>query len=536
VRAELSTIDVGALTSPRAAGGRVYTVVDFVADQLRAMHPGGAWKIENIDRAVELASMFVRRGITDMAKLSIVPSTFVSYELDPTYQGPAEDQVQRAVENPSYAFSFENRKIGFLGEQDRASNLDTFKFTGRGWLVAWSAAGHGNVAYYLAQNANGFFIDPEWNSSSDAAKIRTGVIFIGSVVVFAALPAAGISVAGSVGSAIVGPTVAAAYPGLTAALGNLVISTAVNGGDVEAAAKTAFLSYAGGSAGGFVGAEVAAASNVELLGKVAGAVTHAFIVGGDLEKAAAFTLARNAGDVATLFESESENAMDYFTVNDSDPGFGYTAESFNFAPDISTIDVSQSFGGDAYGPALSPYASLTGEVFYTNDAAPSFGFDQPSFALPVTVPVEPPLPAPPESSFSLQNAREVVNSISQMALTALGVTKAFQAANNPTIVQQARTVTQSGAVVSALDTGIVRTQTIDGRVVNQRPPVGVAQSTVNGNVIVNNGDGTYTLIAPDGVRRVIQYGADSGSGLSDLPWPLIIGGVGALFALLKLRK
>jgi hypothetical protein len=155
------------------------------------------------------------------------------------------------------------------------------------------------------------------------------------------------------------------------------------------------------------------------------------------------------------------------------------------------------------------------------------------------VPIEAPKPAATDPGVSIGDTRNLVNQVSGMALAALQVVKAFKAAKSGAVVTNARTVNADGSTVSALDNGIVQTRTADGRLINTRPPVGAAQSTVTGNVIVNNGDGTYTLIDGAGNRRVIQYAsaaAGGGSALSDLNWPLIIGGAGVAIAAARLLK
>ena len=102
----------------------------------------------------------------------------------------------------------------------------------------------------------------------------------------------------------------------------------------------------------------------------------------------------------------------------------------------------------------------------------------------------------------------------------------------------ARAVTPQGVVVAS-DNGLIQTRTTDGRVISTRPPVNQPQSTLAGNVVVNNGDGTYTLIDQYGNSQRMRYpttqagGAASGLSGDDLLKyaPIAIAGVVAFMAL-----
>jgi len=522
----------------------VFTLRSFIADALRAASPAAEWQSGGVDRADELAGILIENGLTDITKIGIttietdakqsgleygeIIGEETCHDLRTPFQIAQGSQPRMYCEGRirAFVFTYEGRQIGYLGEPGkRAPDLGlTSAPTFHGLEFAWSPAGHGHVGYSVTFSDKGFALAPRWGSSSDWSEFRnavkTAIWFYGSVYMIVA----GSAFTSSLGASIIGPANAAAYPAMAQMVGTVAMSTAMNGGDVEAAVKSAALAYVGAQ----VGAGVAEVTDADLLGKVAAAATTAALRGGNVETAIALTLARNAGDTLTVFESDKGPTMEDFSGY-GDPGA--TGDPYVFetesAPTFGTFD----------GPAIGAGSSLTGEVFFDTDPAQLTFADLSRYTLAapaqMQIQIEPPRPTPTPDPWTLANARDVVNSISQMALTALGVTKAFQAARAPTINPNARNVSPAGVVTTALDTGVVQTRTADGRTVNQRPPVGVAQSTINGNVIVNNGDGTYTLIDASGNRRIIKYGSDAGSGLSDLPWPLIIGGAGALFALLK---
>ena len=152
------------------------------------------------------------------------------------------------------------------------------------------------------------------------------------------------------------------------------------------------------------------------------------------------------------------------------------------------------------------------------------------------------------------NFKDVLSNVSGAALAALQLTQAWNAVNRGQTIDaqgrpvgvnpQSRTYNPStGQSHTALDTGVVVSTDSAGRVVSQRPPKGIAQSTITGNLIVNNGDNTYTLIAPDGSRRVIAYGPNTGGdgfSLSNFDVKAnatyIFLGIAAVGLLLKARK
>jgi hypothetical protein len=506
--------------------GAPYTVVDFIADELRAAAPDGEWHIYGTDRARELAQIFVRVGVRDLSLLALVRT-----QLHYNRAAWTDEEV-----NEAYSFTYEGRIIGFMGTPDEPSSATQFE----GLTIAWSSEGKGAVSYMIQPGPNGgYVIKPIWGSSSDWGTFRWAVRLLASSIVFIALPVAGVAVAPALGAAIVGPTMAAAIgPVLTGMIGQFVLAAVFTGGDIEEAAKLAVLSAAGAQIGQFVGQGATLATDLEIVGKVAGAATNAFIQGGDPERAAAVALLQNAGDVVEIFY-EDPALMATYTA---DPAQWNDTTYQEWTPGGPvTVDVN------SFIPQPGVYQEWTPEgpvsVNTNNFTQPQPGvYQEWTPDGPVTVRVEPAAAAPPPprsitNSGGLAETRDVVNTISQSALAALNIVGAYRRLDNPPANPVARSTNAQGAVVTALPNGTVQTRYPDGRVTVTRPPTGVPQSTVGGDVVVNNGDGTFSLIDRSGNRRVIQYdGTSSEPGIDFSDPKILLGAAAALGGLLFLMR
>jgi hypothetical protein len=67
------------------------------------------------------------------------------------------------------------------------------------------------------------------------------------------------------------------------------------------------------------------------------------------------------------------------------------------------------------------------------------------------------------------------------------------------------------------------------------PPVGSPVATIDGGYVVNNGDGTYTLVSQSGASTTLPYpaGANAGSIFGNVNPMVLAGGFAALLFLLK---
>lgn len=465
-----------------------YSAVDFLADQLRAQNSRVDWLISGIDRARELAGLLAGLGVRDLTRLKLSLRTRQTYSADFGLQTERE-----------FYFSNAGTRIGFLN-----SPSEPFEVRNGALKCAWSAEGHGNVGYFLAPAVGGFVIAPAWESSSDLGEIREVAMMFAAVGLSVVMPALGVKVGAELGAAIMGDTFAAAYPGFTAAIGNTALSTAMNGGNIAQAVKGVALGAAGGVAGGAVESITVSQTGLETLGKVANAATGALIQGGNIDRAVAVSLLQSGAKMGDEYQ--------------------YVANS-----DIAGIDPEFVFDPPGtYQPEIVDLAPID----YTMPPGVKL-FPTPEISSPI----------PKNSEFS---ATSIINTVSQAALTALGVIRAYKAVNSPAVNQTARAVTPNGSVVVATSDGYIKTRAPNGAVTVSQVPIGSPQSTVDGTLIVNNGDGTFTKILASGATEIVRYGnAPAGSsggslfgqsvnvaGMSVSPVMLIAGGLG-LFLLLK---
>lgn len=522
-----------AATTALAVVRKPYTALDFIADQLRAANPSGDWDSNGTDRSRELGAILLRNGIIELSKLAAVKLTVTTREFP--WADPA-DQIQIALE-------YDGRRLGYLGTPDEPANDPWLQNYTR---LAWSSVGHGHVSYMCQFSPQGFTIGPQWGSSSDWGTFREVVRFFVTVwLMYLSMGTASGSGAG-VGSAIMGASFAASYPVLTAILGNIAIGAYFSGGDVKGAVKGALINYVAGSLGDAARSVAYTVTQIEILGVLAESAVRALAAGRDVEKAVTMSLLQYGfGSVAEFMASTESPVM-------------------NDASAFEVVDVSQyPMDGDPFGPQGLPTtensnAYDTGYGWDSNFTAVSaqdigpvsqgfVPFTMGSELAPVTFD-----PGAPAASFQVGTVTAdglrveapvravtdsgsvtgVVNTLTGAALAALKLTQAWNQAKNPAPVAQARVVSPQ-AVQSVSDAGVIITRGANGTVTAARPPVGEARSTTGGNVVVNNGDGTYTLITPSGERRAISYGANTGTDPAAVPWSLLIGGAGLLLSILK---
>lgn len=396
-----------------------------------------------------------------------------------------------------------------------------------------------------------------------------------------------------VGQAMFGGTFLASYPALMSIATNTILSTALNGGDIEAAVTSAL----SGAAGGVVGGTIGSTFDSALAGKLASVATSAALQGGDIDAAVQNALLRYgagaAGDfigdvVETAYAqpapvpvysidleadaqqiqpatiSEGGNMFDYEAMADGDFGLsemqGTPMDQFaaldlglDDAFDFSNIEASPiaaenfadadfNYGGEIeQAPYIAPENYADADFMYGPGPASQVppieamnyadaDFDYGEGVQTVGVPGG---PAPAGDSYTFA---EGIRDISSLAMAAIQISAAYQRTQAPAVQAGSRTST-TGNTVSGQTNGMVTVRSPTGQVVAQRPPVGVPYGTADGSVIVNNGDGTYTLAASNGqtvTRPYTQAGASGGSGF-DSKTLLIGGGVLAALALLASR-
>lgn len=516
--------------------------VDFIKQQLKGLAPDADWNLSDVDRLQELAEVFDRHGITDLWQLKLVPVTFT--DLIPAW---VEETESDRIEHPErtevvngYAFDYYGHRFGFLGGPDEFVNERMFEKTDVGFVIAWSARGHGNVSYVVRPNKQktALEIAPVWQSSSDAGFIRssllTAIAFFASVL----LPVVGTAVGTAVGSAVVPASFAAAYPGVTAALGNIAISTALNGGDVEKAVKGAALSYVGGIAGAQVGGVALSATDSQIIANLADVAARTAIQGGDIKQAVGLSLINQGATGMFNFDTAVDVIQQDIDWTGDGFAFGETPFDFTGYFDVGTFDVlpavdftlpdlpqtSYDFTGDPFTLETPAYDVFQWNPF-VGDAAPAaiVAGSSPNVAPPVA----PTVPPPPNSG--AYDPGKIVQGITSAALSALQVVKAYRQLDAPVIQQTARVVRPNGSVSVIGDNGLIQTRSATGQITASRPPVGIPQATANGNYVVNNGDGSYSIVSPAGQTARYAYSNEApNAGVS----PLLIGGsLLALFAL-----
>lgn len=231
---------------------------------------------------------------------------------------------QQVLERRDYLpLRFANPKIGYLGDTHRDATINGEKPLLKIWQgmanLGWSSRGDGHVYYLITLSANNqiAFI-PVWQSSSASDKAlakELAAVAITMVSIGYAFAGAG-SLGTAVGEKIVGTQFAAANPTLTKIVGNAALNTAMNGGDVEQAVKNSARSVGATALGVNVGGQVSAVTGLDAAGRVASAVTTAYIRGGDVDKAATFALVQSIPD---FFPSENQQ-MDWLSISSGNVG------------------------------------------------------------------------------------------------------------------------------------------------------------------------------------------------------------------------
>ena len=526
------------------------TRTDYIAQQLRAVAPDAEWNMTGHDRAMDLARILERNGIYNLGLLQLVQVT-----IRQTVSPWEPDYVTTGL-----ALRYQGRNFGFLGTPDRVETLPILENDlGMGYKIAWSAVGHGNCSYIVRRSpVAGLQIVPYWASSSDAADIREFVLTTASIALSVVMPATGIQAGAALGRTIVTASFAAAYPGVTAAIGNIAIATAMNGGNVGAAVAGAVIGYGSG----VVGQTVGLAADSVVAGRVAASATSALLRGGDVQNAVGATLLQYGmtEGAMSLFDwvgnwgdSGSQGGGD-FTFG---PGGSYTPpidyiDPISGQPLLPSIFDNPDWGnwwenpdfGWQFGFNFDPSVVYSPGTLLPSYQAPGWtptgANPPPSPALPAPTPAPSPAPVAPVPPASTFNPAQLIQQISGAAMAALSLVRAYRDALNPRPVTTARTVGANGAVTAASSNGMIQTRNPNGTISSTLPAVGVPQATVDGNLIVNNGDGTYTLIYADGRTEVRRYAAGAGSDpFASIPGGLPVVGIaaaGVLFLVLSRKR
>ena len=368
------------------------------------------------------------------------------------------------------------------------------------------------------------------------------------------------------GESILGAEAAAAYPLAAKTVGSVALQTALTGGDIEAAARSAAGSLVGAQFGDVVGSGLDSAQ----IGKVAAAAATAAVQGGDIEKAVTRTLinigAQSVDDYLDIPSGDyiepwlSGDTGDWMTLND----IGVQLDQVEVADilainsdalDAAEIDPSTLFP-DGYGNLFLPsgeFVELADTVFVDsiyvdadgNIRAPDNNILVPSNeALDLTV-----------DQLSAEIARMMDEKAGTTTQTApappsrpAATPPAASQTKWPSVTDATKVLDAIGklsaqlkSTLNAVKTGTYRPPGPTSTTGTPRnTPVGVPITLPDGRVVVNNGNGTQTIRNPDGTTVTVSssYAGASGGGL--LPGvsnqALLIGGAVLLGAVLLARR
>lgn len=420
--------------------------------------------------------------------------------------GTADDAIKRAGGNPSLEY-MTARVQDPKGNADHDFLRVLYVRDGAMWRPL--AAYH----YYEASS---------WVSFRDA-----DLIPIASV----ALAVWGGALAQTIGKAVVSAQLAAAYPALPGLVGNVALQTAANGGDIGAAVQNAAL--------GLVGVQAGAAVGGGAIGAATSAATVAALRGGDIQTAVASSLlqygAKNV-DFDSFFSGASAIGADNtpldVTVFDPAPsGLSWS--------DVSGTGISMDtpFGDPGmYGPPEPAnsweqvdWANVTPAMDQTTDRS-TWAIDAPMYG---GTDYGDGIPKDPVSAVPASSSGDIFATITSAALALIKVNAAYQASQSP----QPRTAVQTGGYVKTPNPNgtltVRNTQT--GATQTTKPEVGAPYVLPNGSTIINNGNGTFTTIRPDGQTTTTAYAATASAGVGGIPPVMLYGALG-LGALLLLRR
>lgn len=545
--------------------------LDFVAQQLRSAYPEGQWQSGGIDRARELAELFINAGIVDLSKLGVIKlddsdalaligAGYTVAEIDRFNAGEIKqcgliDREGRGLTKLKtrgprlcqiaysgardfrpvtvemvlaangfyripFVFTYENRKIGYLGDANNdntiSNSLPMFQPHDSGPMVAWSARGEGGCSYVLIPTPLGVGVAPLWGRHGDKDFWKQALMLSGTVLsVGFGLFSANVGLSSLLGKAITGAEFAATYPAVSAAIGQTALGTALTGGDVE----RAVLMSVAGSVGQIGGGYVSGLTDSPFLGKIAGSATAALLAGGDPERAAinaAWQFGVDKG--AKMFDDYLND--DVMTYVPTVPQMQFDSGALQF--DAGNVD----FMGNAGIPTI-PTENWTGIINSTSifDANSGYGFDLPPL---VSMPLPPIATGPaPEVVRPLPSTVPGASGTTgwDFAITALKMLPQFVNKSPPMPAPAPRA-------------SVTPRNTVDPRMLPPRTPV----AGPDGRIYVNNGDGTATTIDTQGRSTTQPIPGAGGAGgalpaslASALSSPVVLGGI-ALAAILLLRR
>ena len=341
------------------------------------------------------------------------------------------------------------------------------------YLIKYNAQG---VPYFLIrliakQKSHGVFGDLFAAIAPIAPLIALGLNF--------ALPGAG----ALLGEAIFGE-LAATLPALSAAVGDIAIQTALNGGNIESAVKGVVV----GAVGGFAGENVGVALDSAVIGRAAASATSALVGGGDLRKAVLTSLVSSGvNSVGDSKMPRLSNATDVFVSDIPLDDSSGASDSYSIDFPSSADDAIFNQGVLDQLPVMRPSDVYTGGDYGQLPMTPGDIFGGGGGSVP-------PL-SPTQQTNATEQLLSIVATAGRMAI-------AWNAAGRqPVRLPGAQ---YNGGTVTASSDGTITTMRGSQRQ-NTVPPVGQVFTTAQGELINNNGDGTYNIVGLNGSVQTRNY-------------------------------
>lgn len=320
-----------------------------------------------------------------------------------------------------------------------------------------------------------------------------------------------------IGEFVMGPAMAAAYPQLTAAVGNIALKSAVNGGDIASAVKGVVSSFAGGQFGDIVGSGV----DSDVIGSVAASVTSAALSGGDVKMA---LLSGAAKGVSGMDWSQDDTGGSAVSLED----IGVTPETFDpgsFDPgyvdpgsvDYGSYDPFADIGFAVDDPVLTSPENAAADVMIVDDTGMISLDGDPMFTPEEVNAYAAVAGQPGADANALEAAKQRISekaSSSGISLSLADITKfAGDALKLATSFATLQAQKRNGTLATA---GVL---------------------TPSGSRVITNPNGTRTITYPDG-RTLTTASAYQGSGslLPGISNTTLAIGAGSLIALVLITS
>ena len=329
---------------------------------------------------------------------------------------------------------------------------------------------------YLGANVqpNSYTPKPEWSGY-----LKPMLPMVGIMLAFAGIPLL-------IGDAALGLAgiEAGSMPLAAQAVGNMAVSTAMNGGDISKAATGALTGMIASGAGDYIGTATASAE----IGKAASLVTQSAISGKSISGISLVTTALDITGAATQKVAQMDEYTDFFGGMDPTT----IVQDMQITDNTDLVTVQSVY--DSYDITASDYPALE------NDIAKQM--------------------ADAYNASITKAVADVQSGNSSIDLSKLTIKDANSFLRDASILLTTVKALKNGTPIPYAGTSI---------------PVGVPQLQPDGSYKINNGNGTVTTRYPTGVTQTLPI--TSSTGLSTLlsgNMPLYIGG--AALALLLLRK